>query len=221
MNYSVATAEPHSRALPPATAVRWFLNDLAAVSGFAVDHGGRPVSAYVMRKPILTSPDPWFFAGLVALEAAKIVDLFPKKEAGALLKEVMQQADTIVGRRGRIMTKIIFALMGRLGTGAILMRSKVPDEEIGRIIRVLLGGTKDWKHLLPSGKEHAQVYKALGMGTPSWWPDYARAREALQNKKTPGATRNGPSAIKRAAEALAMDVPLDLAIVAHQTAPAL
>ena len=56
-----------------------------------------------MRKPILTSPDPWFYAGLVALEAAKISDLFPRKEAGALLRELTQQADSVVGRRGRVM----------------------------------------------------------------------------------------------------------------------
>ena len=205
MKYSVAATEPPARALPVATAARWFLNDLAEVSGFTVDRGGREVSDYVMRMPLLTTPDPWFFAGLVALEATKVSDLFTKKEAGALLNEIMLHADKTVGRRGRTISKVNFALIGRLGYGAILMRKKVPDEEIGKIIRVLLGGNKQWKHLLPGVKAHRQLYKSLGMGTPSWWSEYAMAHDASskKRKKRPDPrVDTGPTAMKLAVAAL-------------------
>lgn len=223
MNYSVATSEPRSRALPASTAARWFLSDLAEVSGFTVERGGREVSDYVMRKPLLTTPDPWFFAGAVALEAAKVSDLLSKKEAGAVLNEIMIQADQIVGRRGRKIAKVIFALIGRLGYGAILMRMKVPDDDIGRIIRVLLGGNKDWKHLLPDVKAHRQIYKALGMGTPSWWVDYERAREATgpKGKRIPTievGTKIKADAAEPVSAEISRDIPLDLALVGASAA---
>ncbi len=200
-----------------------------------------------MRMPLLTTPDPWFFAGLVALEATKVSDLFTKKEAGALLNEIMLHADQTVGRRGRTISKVIFALIGRLGYGAILMRKKVPDEEIGKIIRVLLGGNKQWKHLLPSVKAHRQLYKSLGMGTPSWWSDYAIAHEASskKRKKMPEPRADtGPTGMKLAVAALtdalvvktptdeapadeaqiadveAGETPLDLALIANTASAA-
>jgi hypothetical protein len=72
-------------------AARAFLNDMAEVAGYGADRHGpmRKVSAYVMNRPILTVPDPWFFAGMVALEATKICDLFQPREADVLMREIL------------------------------------------------------------------------------------------------------------------------------------
>ena len=71
-------------------AARMFLNDVAEVAGYGADINGklRGISGYVRRRPILTVPDPWFFAGLIALESTKICDLFPPREAAILLRHI-------------------------------------------------------------------------------------------------------------------------------------
>src|SRR5437868_225144 len=111
-------------------AVEDFLNDIAEVAGYGAGRHGavRPISAYVVRRPILTIPDPWFFAGLIALEATKICDLFAPKEAAILLRRIAGMADETIGRRGSAIARLVFALMGRLGCGAILLHMRVPDE---------------------------------------------------------------------------------------------
>lgn len=164
--------------LDPAGTMRWFLTDLAQVSGFAVLRTAQAASPYVMRRPILTTPDPWFYAGLVALEGAKIADLFEPDEAGALLHELTAQVGPMVAWKGPRLATLVFALMGRVGYAAIIMRAKVHDSEIGRMIRVLMGGSKDWRGLIPNAKAHRQICKALATGTPSWWSDFTRVRAA-------------------------------------------
>ena len=78
--------------LPVEDAAAWFVSDLMEVSGFVRTYK-RHRTGYSHYRPILTKPDPWYFAGLVALEACKIIDLFPQEKADALLRQVLVQAD--------------------------------------------------------------------------------------------------------------------------------
>lgn len=155
-------------------AARTFLNDMAEVSGYGADRHGpmRKVSDYVMSRPILTVPDPWFFAGMVALECTKICDLFPTREADILMREILMEADLITGRRGRMISRLVLALIGRLGCGAVILHMKVPDEKIPDVILVMMGDTKTWAHLLPHRTAHRQVRAAVRTGVPTWWADY-------------------------------------------------
>ncbi|TAL02437.1 MAG: hypothetical protein EPO08_07050 [Rhodospirillaceae bacterium] len=167
-------------------AAQMFLHDVAEVAGYGAHiHGNlRRVSNYVMRRPILTVPDPWFFAGLIALEAAKICDLFPPREAAVLLRQISEEADGLIGRRGRAVSRLAFALMGRLGFGAVILHMKVPDHRISDIILLMMGDRKTWRHLLPTRTAHRQVRAALKTGAPSWWQDYCSAHAAAKNAST-------------------------------------
>jgi len=154
-------------------AIDMFLSDIAEVAGYAPERDEmRDVSAYVLRRPILTVPDPWFFAGLIALESSKICDLFQPPEAAILLREISARVDPMTGRRGNTISRLIFALMGRLGFGAVIKHMKVPDHQIGDVIRLMMGNQKTWPHLLPTMTAHRQVRAALKMGPPSWWQEY-------------------------------------------------
>jgi len=177
----VATAPtPFSRA-SLIEAVGLFLSDAATVSGFETwdpdpDAPPRPISAYVMERPILTEPDPWFYAGLIALECAKVMDMFTPKEAAIILRQVSAKADAVIGRNGRAVSRLAFALIGRLGYGAVIMNTRVPENQVSNIILMMMGNQKTWAHLLPNAEAYRQVRAAIRLGNPTWWYEYRRER---------------------------------------------
>ncbi len=154
-------------------AAAWFIGDLMEVSGF-VRPNMRHRSGYAHYRPLLTAPDPWYFAGLVALEACKIVDLFEQEKADALLREVLAQADAAGARHEVKVSDLVLGIMGRLGMGALLMQTRVPDILIAKVMRLLLGSPKSAIRLIPNRDAHAQVFSALKLGQPVWWKMFVR-----------------------------------------------
>ncbi|MCA0200370.1 MAG: hypothetical protein LCH56_05975 [Proteobacteria bacterium] len=175
------TRAPAPPPLPPAArtfltaedAASWFVSDLMEVSGF-VRASMRHRSGYSHYRPILTKPDPWYFAGLVALEASKIIDLFPPAKADALLREVLVQADAAGARHEVRVSNVVLGVMGRLGMGQLLLHGKVPDYLIAKIMRILLGSAKTAVRLIPNKDAHEQVTSALKIGHPVWWRMFVR-----------------------------------------------
>ncbi len=154
-------------------AASWFVSDLMEVSGF-VRASMRHRSGYSHYRPILTKPDPWYFAGLVALEASKIIDLFPPAKADALLREVLAQADAAGARHDVRVSSVVLGVMGRLGMGQLLLHGKVPDFLIAKVMRLLLGSAKTAMRLIPNKDAHEQVTSALKIGHPVWWRMFVR-----------------------------------------------
>jgi len=145
-------------------AVMWFLSDMAEVSGFAISGFKRTEemrSMYPVYRPMLTSPDPWYYAGTVALEASKIADLFPPDESDAVLREVIEQVDGVIGRKNKDVSTLAFLLLGRLGLGAVLMRRRVPDDMLGKIMMILIGSESEAAPRMPSPETYEQLRKAL------------------------------------------------------------
>lgn len=174
-----------TRTLPPAMppesrtfmsveeAAAWFVGDLLEVSGF-VRPSMRHRTGYADYRPLLTKPDPWYFAGLVALEACKIVDLFEAAKADALLREVLAQADAAAARHEVHVSNLVLGIMGRLGMGALLMHARVPDILIAKVMRLLLGSPRAASRLIPTLDAHTQVTSALKLGRPVWWRMFVR-----------------------------------------------
>lgn len=154
-------------------AAHWFVGDLLEVSGFVRPHM-RHRSGYSHYRPVLTKPDPWYFAGLVALEACKIMDLFPPEKADALLREVLAQADAAGKRHDVRVSHLVQGVMGRLGMGALLLKAPVPDILISKVMRLLLGSPKAAIRLVPTREAHEQVTSALKLGQPVWWKMFVR-----------------------------------------------
>ncbi len=159
--------------LYPEEAAHWFVGDLLEVSGFVRPHM-RHRSGYSHYRPILTKPDPWYFAGLVALEACKIIDLFPAAKADAILREVLAQADAASARHEVRVSHLVQGVMGRLGIGAILLKATVPDILIAKVMRLLIGSPRAAIRLIPTRDAHEQVTSALKLGQPVWWKMYVR-----------------------------------------------
>jgi hypothetical protein len=155
-----------------------FLNDVAEVAGYGTGRLSTKgyISSYVVRRPILTVPDPWFYAGLVALESTKICHLFTPRDAAILLRRISAEVDGAIGRRGGALARLVFALMGRLGYGAVLLRMRVSDDRISDMILLMMGNEKTWHHLLPDAEALYQVRRALRTGPPTWWIDFYLSR---------------------------------------------
>jgi len=178
----------------PGDAAARFLRDMAEVSGYAVTAWapGQYLSPYATYRPILTAPDPWYLAGIVALEAAKICDLFEPDEADEVLREVFERIDRVAGRDDDAVSKLAFLIMGRLGMGAILLHRRVPDNLLSKVMMILLGSASAAAPHMPSPTAHEQVRAALKLGQPVWWMMFNRRFTLKDNTEAP---RLGPSLI--------------------------
>lgn len=162
--------------IKPRAAIAWFLSDMAEASGYAVATwtDGKMLSMYAEYRPMLTAPDPWYYSGVVALEACKIMDLFEKPEANELMREVLRQMDGVVGRFNTDCSDLAVLLMGRLGMGSLIMHRKVPDNLLAKIMLILLGSPSAAAPNMPDENAHKQLKAALKTGAPVWWKMFRR-----------------------------------------------
>jgi len=180
-----AAKAPLKTYVAPKEAAGWFLRDMAEVSGFAVTMPAKPLSAYASFRPVLTAPDPWYFAGIVALEACKICDLFAPEEANDVLKEVFAGMDAAIGRDDDDASSLAFLIMGRLGMGALILHRKVPDNLLAKVMMILLGSASAAAPHMPADTAHEQIRKALKLGKPVWWAMFHRRYELKDTAPTP------------------------------------
>jgi hypothetical protein len=175
----------------PQAAAGWFLRDMAEVSGYALAMSSRSerlLSVYAACKPMLTAPDPWYFAGIIALEGCKVPDFFAPETASEIMRAVFEQADRTIGRAGSDVATLAFLTMGRLGIGTVLLRGKAPDNLLGKIMMILIGSPKAAAPHMPAPEAHKQLRAALKSGSPVWWKmfhqryeiDTAAPADALQ-----------------------------------------
>ena len=156
----------------PQDAARWFLRDMASSSGYIIDPipGSDPLlAAYGSYRPLLTAPDPWYFAGVLALEVCKVIDFYPPAFSDEVMRHVCEQCDTVVGREGNDVAALAMLIMGRLGIGAVLMRGKAPDSVLGKVMMILMGSEKSIGSKMPAPEAHRQLRAALKLGNPVWW----------------------------------------------------
>jgi len=62
--------------------------------------------------------DDYFFAAVVALEAARLRTLYTPREAEELLSEIGEQVDVRAGRRDRVVSDLVFNMIGRIDLGS-------------------------------------------------------------------------------------------------------
>lgn len=156
----------------PLDAARWFLRDMALAAGYPVPEipGADPVLAgYASYRPLLTAADPWYFAGVLALEACKVVDYYRSEYSNEVMRHIADEADRIIGRDGSEVADLAFLIMGRLGIGTVLLRGKAPDSVLGKIMYILMGSAKSAASRMPAPDAHQMLRAALKLGKPVWW----------------------------------------------------
>ena len=156
----------------PRDAARWFLRDMALAAGYSTDPvpGADPVLAgYASYRPLLTAADPWYFAGILALESCKVVDYYRPEFSNEVMRHIVEQCDKVIGREGREVADLTQLIMGRLGIGTVLLRGKAPDSVLGKIMYLMMGSAKSVESKMPAPDAHTMLRAALKLGKPIWW----------------------------------------------------
>ena len=156
----------------PVDAARWFLRDMALAAGYTTDPvpGADPVLAgYASYRPLLTAADPWYFAGVLALEACMVVDYYSPEFSNEVMRHIIEQCDKVIGREGTEVADLTQLIMGRLGIGTVLLRGKAPDSVLGKIMYIMMGSAKSVESKMPAPDAHTMLRAALKLGKPIWW----------------------------------------------------
>jgi hypothetical protein len=118
--------------------------------------------------------DDYYLAGIVAMDAARIRNLYPRDEATELLGEIGDQVDAAAGRQDRIVSDLVFRMIGRIDLNAEYDPSKAPYDKIVKTILQQMGvhknaatrplmNDKGYRHLLG---------EPLAVSVPHWWRDF-------------------------------------------------
>jgi hypothetical protein len=136
----------------------------------ALDECGMDYDAryeFFQRVPI----DDYYFAAIVAMEAAHIRTLYPPLLANALLGEIGSQIDHAAGRRDRMMSEMVFAVIGRIAVSQGPAFQKKPYDIAVKSVLQQLGFDKSQgtaQFLNDHGFRHA-LGEPLAVGFRNWW----------------------------------------------------
>lgn len=115
--------------------------------------------------------DDYYFAGVVALDAARIRGLYPPAEAAELLGEIGDQVDAAAGRQDRVVSDLVFQMLGRieLSTGVDLM--KTPYDKVVKTIlqRIGINKIEATRGLMRDKGFRHLLGEPLATGVPQWW----------------------------------------------------
>ncbi len=115
--------------------------------------------------------EDYYFAGVVALDTVRIRSLYSPAEAAELLGEIGDQVDTAAGRHDRVVSDLVFFMLGRIGLGSGVDLMKTPYDKVVKTILQHIGideceatqalmRDKGFRHLLG---------EPLAVGVPQWW----------------------------------------------------
>ncbi len=118
--------------------------------------------------------DDYYYAGVVALEAAKIRRLFAPDEASELLSQIAERVDAAAERKDRLVSDMVFFLIGRLEQAASVDTQKMPHDEVVKALLQKLGvdRTEETVHLMRAILFRHELGEPLALGVPQWWQTF-------------------------------------------------
>jgi hypothetical protein len=127
--------------------------------------------------------EDYYFAGVVALEAAKIRRLFAPDEASELLSLIAEQVDAVAERKDRIVSDLLFFMVGRVEQAAHVDQQKMPHDEVVRALLQRMGvdRSEETLHLMRAILYRHELGEPLALGVPQWWQMF-RTKYALAGK---------------------------------------
>lgn len=115
--------------------------------------------------------DDYFFAGIVALETARIRGLYTPDEATELLGEIGHQVDAAAGRQDRVVSDLVFLILGRIDLNTGVEHMKAPYDKVVKSILQQIGLNKidATKGLMADKAFRHMLGEPLALGVPQWW----------------------------------------------------
>lgn len=115
--------------------------------------------------------DDYYFAGAVALQAAKIRQLFPAAEADELLGLIAETVDAAADRTDRAVSDLVFFIIGRIETVAAADSQKKSYDQVVKVIlqRLGLDQIEATGHLVTQPLFRHALGEPLALGIPDWW----------------------------------------------------
>lgn len=129
--------------------------------------------------------DDYYFAGVVALEAAKIRRLFPPRQASALLSEIADHVDDAAERKDRVVSDLVFFIIGHLEQ-ITSDPQKMPHDQVVKVILQKLGfeQAEAARHLMNAILYRHTLGEPLALGVPRWW-ELFHSKYALTTDEAP------------------------------------
>lgn len=127
--------------------------------------------------------DDYYFAGVVAMEAAKIRRLFAPDEASELLSLIAEQVDEVAERQDRLVSDLVFFIVGRVEQAAHVDKQKMPHDEVVKALLQKLGvdRSEETVHLMRAVLYRHELGEPLALGVPQWWQTF-RTKYSLEGK---------------------------------------
>lgn len=115
--------------------------------------------------------DDYYFAGVVALECARMRGFYNALEASEILGEVGEQVDAAAGRQDRVVSDLVFYIMGKIELGSGVDRMKAPHDKVVKAILHHIGADKveSTQALFRDKALRHQLGEPLAVGIPQWW----------------------------------------------------
>jgi hypothetical protein len=115
--------------------------------------------------------DDYFFAAVVALEAAKLRSLYNPMEASELLSEIGEQVDARAGRNDRVVSDLVFLTISRIDLGTGNDRMKTPYDKAVKTILQQIGMDRidAASDLINDAGFRHLLGEPLALGVPQWW----------------------------------------------------
>jgi hypothetical protein len=115
--------------------------------------------------------DDYYFAGVVAMDAARIRMYYAQAETTELLGEIGDQVDASAGRQDRVVSDLVFKMISRIGLNAEYDPSKAPYDKVVKTILQEMGVQKNPKTrplMNDKGFRHL-LGEPLAVNVPQWW----------------------------------------------------
>lgn len=169
--------------ITPATAIAKFLVDMRILSERAWRPWHKALTGALMecalplqaRRMILDlhPVEDYFFAGMVALQAARIRDLYPFAAAEALMRELALQADAAVGRGDNTVTSLAFIILGRIRKARAAENFRDHDQVVEAILeRMGVGRDSATATIMDSLPVRHKLAEPLALAGPLWWDSF-------------------------------------------------
>ncbi len=120
--------------------------------------------------------DDYYFAGIVALECARMRGHYNGFEAAEILGEIGDQVDACAGRQDRVVSDLVFFILGKIELGAGVDLMKAPYDVVVKAILQHLGVDKveSTSVLLRDKALRHLLGEPLALGVPQWWKAFQK-----------------------------------------------